>query len=184
MLNVLVDDIGFAVNKMRGTFDSSFDITFAQEGVPFYMHGHLVEIANRLMIKDSLLGPSKFAKYPLIALRQDFTEEARDGMWHYRLNILLVAGTKKNLNAEQRYEDGENFKKVLYPLYDRFIYWLARSGKFSWKGNMNFPPHIKIDRPFWGLEVKNGNASYIFNDALDAIEIMDLKISQRIKNCK
>lgn len=183
MLNVLVDDMAFVVNKMRGTFDSSFDPTFAQEGVPYYMHGHLVEIANRLIIKDKS-AESKFAKYPLIALRQDFTEEAKDGMWHYRLNILLVAFTKQNLNAEQRYEENNNFKKVLYPLYDRFIYWLAHSGKFSWKGNMNFPPHLKIDRPFWGLEVKNGNVSYIFNDALDAIEIMDLKISQRIKNCK
>lgn len=146
--------------------------------LPYYMFGHRLEISNRLLEKnqDKVF---KYKKYPLIALRMDFPERVYEGLWHFDLNIAILAFTDKNYNAEERYENV--FKPILYPLYRTFLEKIKHSGLFMWPGDQSVAPHTKIDRPYWGIEEKEKNSKYIFNDPLDAIEIVNLRINQIFK---
>jgi hypothetical protein len=182
---VITDNIGAVVAKMR---DNSWDAIFGQafNGLaPFYMFGHRLEIANRLkeMELDKVY---KYQKYPLIALRIDvpegYTADSK-GYVSYSLNIAILAFTKDNIYSDQRMT--EVFKPKLHPLYERFLTELKNSGLFQWDGFPNErPPHTKIDRPFWGTAYsppKEGTEKYIFEDPLDAVELVDLKIRSKIK---
>lgn len=143
----------------------------------FYLFGHRLEIANRLLEKDK---DSHFMhrKYPLLALRQDFEERISNGVISYNLNLAIIEYTDKNYTAEDRYK--HVFKPVLYPLYSSFINALRQSG-FMWNGWQNAPPHTKIDRPFWGVAQGDKNVKNIFSDPIDAVEIVDLRIN--LINC-
>jgi hypothetical protein len=68
-------------------------------------------------------------------------------------------------------------------MYALFMECLRTSGMFTWTGDLLTPPHTKIDRPYWGVSQGEGNAANIFSDPLDAIEIVNLKLSQNTKKC-
>lgn len=169
-MNHIADEIGKVVAYIR------------EQGspVPHYIYGHRVEIAKRLSGKNKVN-----EKYPLIALRLDIPEKFYGGVYHYKLNILIVDFTKTHYNAEQRYES--IIKPILTPIFIKFMDALSDVGGFSWKSDeqagSNWPPHIKVDRPYWGITEKEGNVRNIFTDPLDAIEIIDLEINQRLKTC-
>lgn len=169
-MNFIVDDIGTVVESMRTV----------TEGPPYYIYGHRQEIANRLLEMDNDK-VYKFKKYPLIALRMDIPEEKNNGVINYRLNIAIMMFTQIDINAEDRYNI--NFRTVLYPLYEQFLTALRNSGLFMWAVNQDFPPHTKFDRPYWGTPASEKNVRNIFNDPLDAIELIDLRISQEINKC-
>lgn len=181
-MNFVVDDIGKVVQSMRngGSFDKYFDDTFVGSGTPYYMFGHKQEISNRLLAMSNDPG-KKAKKYPMVALRLDFTEDVSQAMWRSTLNIIIVAYTKPNYNAEERYANV--FKPVLYPLYESFLKQLNFSGLFSWDQKLEeiYPPHTKVDRPYWGTPSPEANIANIFNDPLDAVEILNLKLNQRLK---
>lgn len=174
MSNFIVDDIGSVVAAMRpfGTVNPTL--------TPYYMYGHRLEIAARLSEKDKD-SVYKYQKYPLVALRLDTPEVEHDGVIDYNLNIVIVEFTKKNYNAEERYVNV--IKPILYPLYNLFIKKLIESGLFMWGPGLKTPPHTKIDRPYWGTAGPEGNIKSIFNDELDGIELMNLKISREINKC-
>jgi len=190
MNQYIVDDIGAVVQRMRGLNQSSYGTDMAtylsnnkvsasnQLLAPFYMYGHRLEISNRLTaaVNDSV---RKYQKYPLIALKLDIPEPYVDGIAELNLNIALLAYTDKKWSAEQRMVNV--FKPVLYPMYYRFLDELCKSGRFFWEGKV--PAHTKIDRPYWGIESAEANTKYIFDDPLDAIEIVDLKIKKNFKYC-
>lgn len=183
-MNLVVDDIGLVVAAMRESveLESLFDIlpTGADPTkIPFYDYGHRLEIAQKLLSKKE--GKVfTYSKYPLIALRLDIPEEVSSGFIHYTLNLGIYAFTNKNYTTQQRYE--HVFKPILYPLYDSFFQKLYESGLFSWDiKDLERPPHIKIDRPFWGTPSEEKNEANIFNDPLDAIEIINLKINSKLK---
>jgi len=176
-----VDDIGNVVAGMRN--DKELKQLFGNPlagMAPFYLFGHRLDIANRLLIKDNDT-VYKYQKYPLIALIMDFPETVGDGMAHYNLHVVILDATDPNYTIEDRYT--KVFKPILYPLYYKFLEYLRRVGKFTWIQDQQYPPHTKIDRPFWGTVYDQGNSAYIFNDRLDAIELSDLKISKTIKLC-
>ncbi|GIV35399.1 MAG: hypothetical protein KatS3mg031_2934 [Chitinophagales bacterium] len=162
----LVEKFEQVVARMRGS-----------NQFPYYMYGHRLEIANRLLEKDQDK-VQKYQKYPLVALRQDFEEQHSNGIVTYVLNLAILEYTDKNYTAEQRYENV--FKPILYPLYEGLIIAMRQSG-FFWPGFMGIPPHTKIDRPYWGVQFSEKNARNIFNDPLDAIEIVNLKVN--LKSC-
>lgn len=176
-MNYIVDDIGLVVQAMRTGVDQP----------PFYMYGHRAEISARLteMDKDAV---HKYNKYPLVALRMDIPELVKDGVYYYNLNIAILASTSPTDNAAERME--KVFKPILYPLYNRFFEKLRIAGLFMWPGNLLFPEHVKIDRPFWGTGYtegsagsKSGSTEQLFNDPLDAIEIVNLKINKEFNPC-
>lgn len=169
-MNFIVDDIGEVVARLRTV----------EGGAPYYMYGHRLEIANRLKAKDGLVGV-KDEKYPLIALRLDTEEGIGEGFPKQDLNIIIATLTKKQYNAEQRYENV--FKPILQPLYLSFIQALRESGLFIWPNLQDFPTHTKIDRPYWGTANAEENVKNLFDDPIDAIEIIGLKINSLDKTC-
>jgi hypothetical protein len=193
MMPVVTDDIGTVISRMRPigisygtgmveymarianpavTFDHTFDYTFQNANMllmPFYMYGHPLEIANRLLDKDKDR-VYKYQKYPLIALKMDFEEPIKNGVKSLSLNLAILNFTDKKWNAEERMAN--IFKPVLYPIYERFMTELQNSGLFFWPGNQDYPEHTKIDRPYWGTANQQGNVKNIFNDPIDAIEII------------
>lgn len=181
-MNYLRDEIAAVVEKMRVgfTFDSSFDETFRGQ-LPAFMYGHRLEINNRLKEKDKK-GSMKYRKYPLIALRMDYEEEISGGLIKAvpGLNIAIIHLTDQNYSADQR--DAKVFKPILFPLYERFIQALKKHGKFSWEGYQGFPPHTKIDRPYYGTDTEEQNIKNFFSDPTDAIEMVNLQIGLRL-NC-
>jgi len=184
--NYIVDDIGKIVAMVREnwiTMDSTLitmdsDVITVDGGkAPYYMYGHTIEVANRLLTKNK-----KFQKYPLVILVMDTPEEKDNGIVKFNLNIGLVAHTKPDYITDKRYE--QVFKPILYPLYEKFMQAIKDSGLFFWEGDQSQPPHTKIDRPYWGTggqgnqTAQKKNEKYIFNDELDCIEIVNLRINQ------
>jgi hypothetical protein len=142
--------------------------------IPFFLPGHPLEIENRLVTKGT--DPiNKWKKYPLVVLRMDIDENYRGDMVDYTLNIAILNETQEDLNAQQRI--AQVFKPILHPLYEAFMEAIKDSGNFVWAGNQARPLHRKVDRPFWGNSAKNGNVDNIFSDPLDAVEIIDLRLS-------
>lgn len=145
---------------------------------PYYLFGHRIDIANRLLDKDQD-NVFKYQKYPLIALRLPLTQEVmNDDVNCAVVNIAIMECTEKNYTSEERYDNV--IKPVLSPIYERFLLAIENSPYISLVGT---PQHKRIDRLFWGTEQKEGNVKYIFNDPLDAIELIDLKLNIIEKNC-
>jgi hypothetical protein len=164
-MRYITDDIGTVVAAMRTVADAD----------PYYFFGHRLSIANILLNKN--IGHQ--LKYPMVALRLDTPEDIVEGFQHYNLNIVIATQTKKDIRESERLTT--YFKPILYPLYESFMRELKKSGLFSWEGNQKYPPHTKTDRYFFGTTGAEANEKYIFSDALDAIEITNLKINSTNK---
>lgn len=164
------------------TFSSSAPI-FDGEFInlkPYSMYGHKLEIANRLRDKDQD-SVYKYQKYPLIALSMPFSEDVQKDTVHgLKLNIAIVDNTSVRYLSEERYENV--IKPILEPLYNDFLEAVTRSGLFLFQGIV--PEHTRIDRLFYGTDGEQPtNSEYIFDDALDAIEIINLKVKLLKNNC-
>jgi len=166
---VVVDIIAGIVAKTATALDRNI----------LYLHGHPREITSRLteMTKDEVISANK---YPLIALFQDFEEPRKGDFIKLRINMIIATLTNRNYKSPERYS--LNFKPLLYPIYDRFIYDLSRS-EFIQESNEKEIEVIKIDRLFWGRNGLYGSESNIFNDFIDCIELKDLRLSVKLKNC-
>jgi hypothetical protein len=149
------------------------------EEKPYSDFGHRLEIANTLTEKEGT--QYKYNRYPLLALRLDIPEIIEDGMQKVKLNIAIITFTNENYKARDRY--AKVLVPILYPLYESFMVQLRRSGIFTWEGYRDYPTHEVIDRPYWGIADTEGNVKNIFQDPIDAIEIIDLKINKRLTKC-
>lgn len=146
-----------------------------------YLHGHPIEIIETLGQKDKS-ATLRFQKYPLVALFQDFSEDhgtiGLDST--VSLNIIIARATKPAYKADERYT--ENFKPVLYPIYQELLQQIVYSKAFLKYGATTLP-HTKIDRLYWGREGLYKNDGNVFNDFLDCIEIKNLQLKLNLKNC-
>jgi hypothetical protein len=148
---------------------------------PYYIHGHPIEITNRLNRKNS--GVYQYQKYPLIALLQDFEETADQNVDFYATaspDIAIVNFTEKNINADDRYD--LNFRNVLYPLYYQLLHEIYDNGAF----NIRSPKlivHSKTDRPYYGESGENGNTANKKADPLDAIVINSIELQMIDTRC-
>lgn len=147
--------------------------------LPYFMYGHRLEIASILTQMEG--NQLKYKRYPLVALRLDIVEQVENDLLKINLNLAIMTLTQENYNAAQRYANV--IVPVLYPLFERLMTAIKQSGIYFWPGLSKYPPHTKIDRPYWGTQFKEGNQANIFNDPIDAIEILDLKINKRINKC-
>ena len=176
----IVDQISEVVASMRNL--SAKDA--AKFGVdqslvsPFYFYGSPVEMNRQMIEMDK--GSTRGKVYPAVALRLPIDEDVKNGLVNYKLNIAILAQTKMQYNAPNRYEFV--MKPILYPLYLLLISRLKRYG-FTWDGDMEYPPHTKRDMLHHGVEATQGNVAYIFNQPLDAIELINLRLNNKIKHC-
>lgn len=180
-MNILVDEIGAIVTSMQNLSISDakkFGIDGGLES-PFYTYGTRVEI-NRYLTRLDQDMVLKYKKYPLIALRLDTSEVMNNGVFNYDLNIAIFTLTDKNYTAQDRYT--KVIKPILIPLYTLFLD-RVKASSFFWPGKQAYPPHTKVDRPYWGIEGAEGSTATVFKDPLDAIEILNLKINQKVKTC-
>lgn len=171
-MNYVVDDIGSVIAAMRTVID----------GAPFFEPGPSLEVTRQLLIKN--LNPDKQnSKYPLFILAMPFDEDNKGKALRLNLNIAIVAFTDYNYSMADRYQNV--FKPTLYPLYELFFAELRKSGKFMWPGIGGKPNHIKRDLPLWGTTFSKDRTvdenKSMFEDPLDAIEILNLEINQTIK---
>lgn len=169
-LGSIIDDLELVVSELRETPD----------GPPYFIPGHPAELMQRLANKTK----AAKQKYPLIYLKLDFPEPPNvGGMQAFDLNLGIMYYTKERYTTEQRRT--LVFNPILVPLYNKFLLGIRNANKFSWAGNLDqeYPPHTPILRPFWGTQVGGNNVKKIVSDPLDCIEIVNLKINKRIKNC-
>jgi hypothetical protein len=151
------------------------------DGAPYFEFGHRQEIAKALDVK-TMDAVFKYQKFPLIALRLDIPEICESsGMIEYALNLAIISKTERNYNARQRKE--HVFDPILEPLYKRFIEALRKSRLFFWEGMQQSPSHTKINRYFWGTPSSEKNERNIFNDPIDAIELVNLRLKQLKSEC-
>ena len=173
--------IGSLEGKIKNVSSSQFDIdgdatseVSWKAQSPYFIDGHLLDVADQLLQKDGSVAPVKFKKYPLIVLEQDFTMDKLDGPYaKASLNFVIVNSTKAEYTTEQRREF--NFTPILDPLYSEFIEALS-----NYLGIDVISENWDITRRYyWGSQLVDKN---IFNDRLDAIEIENLKI-ETVINC-
>jgi len=173
----IIQDIETVVASLR---DPIIDPLAKGAGSPYFEYGHRHEIAMGLDIKN-LDNKYKYQKFPLIALRLDIPEiKTGGGITEYSLNLAIVESTQKQYNARQR--KANVFDPILEPLYVRFMEALKTSGLFFWQGQQYEPPHTKINRYFWGTPGPEKNEKNIFNEPIDAIEIINLRL-KKLPNC-
>ena len=174
MINI-VEEIGDVVTKMQAQTDKPWNAT-ANASNPYYDYGKWLTITNKLLEKDNDK-VFKYQKYPLIALRVPAECRVVNNLYTFTLNIAILDFTDKDYTEQERQENV--FKPILYPLYEAFLKQLKGQGFSYGPSNLQRPEHTVIDRYFWGSDAEQANR---FNDPLDAIEIIDLKISKQ-KNC-
>ena len=147
-----------------------------------YEHGHPLEIIETL----GQLGAapsSKFNRYPIVALFQDFPEDVSDVPGIDReitVQMIIARGTTPTLKASARYD--KNFRPVLYPVYFELLKQISKSPAFTVKSETQIK-HRKFDRLFWGRDGLYGNSKNVFNDWLDCIELKELKLKVNPKFC-
>lgn len=178
----VTDDIGQVVQYMRsGIYSAYSESTFTTlNGAPHYLFGHVKEI-NGILSRKNKDSIKKDQKYPLIAMKWETSEQVRGDMRDMKLNLIIADYTDRNYMALDRMN--QVFKPILYPLYYQFLNAITNSGIFTWEGDELYPPHTMIPRPYYGTQTNLDNKKNIFDDPIDAIEIIDLQVSRVDTRC-
>lgn len=141
-----------------------------------YLWGHPIEIIETLrqMSRDKSTEEDKF---PLIALFTDYTETrgtdpSIDSV--VRLHFIIATLTRPDYTAVERATN--NFKPVLYPLYDQFLKSVIASGYYKNSSWQNIQ-HTKTDRFFWGRNGLYLNTGNVFDDYIDCIELDNMELT-------
>lgn len=183
-VNLLTEGEVVVVGPLEGKIKNVSGAEFQIEGdatgqttwkaqAPYFEDGHLLDVANRLAVKDASVAPEKHKKYPLIVLEQDIDMNKFNGpIAQAPLNFAIVNPTDDpEYNTKQRREF--NFTPTLDPLYDEFMTALD-----SFLGVTILSENWDVARRYyWGSKFVDAN---IFNDHLDAIEINNLEIETTI----
>lgn len=149
-----------------------------------YEYGRSIQIITILQNKNNgISAQTKGNKYPLVALFQDFPET------HNTFYSVTVKFPKISIAAlcqqtdlpAKRYDN--NFKPLLYPIYEQFFIQLAKNKNVVGTGDPDAFPHIKWDRP--GTQPATDDKKANFNDFVDAIEIQNLEVTfKKVTHCK
>lgn len=160
----VVQEIGQVVTKTAAKLNKTI----------YYMYGHPIEIQNNL-VELTRSPKSKDKKFPLVILFTDIKIQRNKPSGFYgsaKLQMVVANITKPEYKAPERLAN--NFKTVLHPIKDEFIKQLQLHKQFSFDGEVLFDD---IDRYYWG---KSANT---FNDYLDCIELQDIEVIIKNKNC-
>lgn len=169
----IIGDIVARVSENLITQLSALDNTIKNVN---YLYGPPKQIIKTL---QGWNGTSKGAfKYPIVALFQPFEESKATSPGLDAIdNIRIIIGRQSQPEwlTDKRYE--VNFIPVLYPIYDELMRQLYLDPRISsLAGQIK---HSKTDFPYWD----NGQDKNPFGDWLDVIEIKNLKLNIRSKNC-
>jgi hypothetical protein len=181
-MNSITRDIGIVVANLRPkwiTADNTFitadntHITADGGKAPYYAKGSVTSINNALKLTNKMTN-----KYPLIMLRLPTSEEKSDGVVKYNLNIAIVNYTEARYTEDER--DSKVFDPILWPLYRLFMQELSECGLFMWPDAQDEPVHTVVKKYFWGTQQGEKTVKNTFDDPLDALEIIGLKLNQTI----
>jgi hypothetical protein len=114
----------------------------------------------------------KREQFPALILVQEFEEgvDVKAGTREANLRVLILTDSKKEYVAAERYT--YTIKPILYPLEELFLKCLGRSVEVGGYG----VDYTRIDHVRWGAEAGDGTASNVFNDFIDAVELLNLKV--------
>lgn len=143
---------------------------------PYFMDGHIAEIAKRLTEKDkSNSNTLAYTKYPLIVLFQDFDyNKNKIDNTDVSVNIAIVNGTNKEYITVQRRDN--NFTPILDPIYNELIGALRDTLAFRITDG-DFTVSRKY---YWGSSLSDSHPA---DDPLDAISIENLNLELTTPNC-
>lgn len=140
-----------------------------------YQFGPPLEIYQTLA---QMSAANQASKYPLVALYQPFGE-SKGGPTGIDsktpLRIIIARWSDPNDKSTARYD--KNFRPILYPVYAEFLYQLSVSNAIAtttWEKIV----HKKQDWPYWDNDGKNPLVDFV-----DIIEISNLELNFRYKNC-
>ncbi len=150
---------------------------------PYYDHGHLEEMTQKLKEKDAS-DTYRYQKYPLIVLIEDIPESITTDLpesvySEVNCNVLIFNFSQREWDAPERYS--ENIEPVLMPLYVDFMNQIVDSNLFDIDLD-EVIPHNPIKRLAWGKESLYGNDGDITDDHIDAIDIENMVLRMKY-NC-
>lgn len=141
-----------------------------------YLYGPPLEII-KILTQWTASDTFEPKKYPLVALFQPFDEQ-NGPIGFASINDIrfIIAGlTTTDGYTSDRYAN--MIKPILYPIYDELMNQLYyNSNVDSVKGQI---AHTKRDWPFWD----DGKQANPFNDKLDVLEIINMKLNIILKTC-
>ena len=145
-----------------------------------FMYGTITELISDL---HSMSGTPESAreKYPLVWMPMDVTEKYTDNDFVYEvtLRLIICSATDSNYTTAERYI--QNFTPTLQPIYEELLAQLALNSDLYVESDTQIP-HSKTDRVHWGktaLISSDGQGI----DFVDAIEIENLTLKVKFKNC-
>lgn len=149
---------------------------------PYFLYGHILEIANVLAEKSDKPLAYKYQNYPVIMLPLDIQSSYKQGETTFNNVRLIIANRALPENkASDRLTD--NFIPVLYPIYEALITKLSRSPLFDNRMSRPFITHKKYDRLFWGTQLNSNSTNNVLRDYLDAVEVTELNLIVKNQNC-
>ena len=121
-------------------------------------------------------------KLPMIALFCPFNEQRNSPDYYSKakVRILIAHSTSRDWNNEQRLET--SFKKVLRPIYNRFIEALKEDGRFDF-GYDEHVNHEYSENYSYGRYGAYTEAGEEVSEPIDAINITNLELKVKLPNC-
>lgn len=177
--DIFVDVFEEIVDAVRAEYDPTNDLE------PYYMPGHPREIANRLNLKDRD-SVEKFQKWPLIYLLTDIKQshgEFKNVLYELdSITVYIINPTNKNYTTPERIENV--FKPILYPIYNILLDKINESRAIA-KNSVDIN-HDHYDRYGWGNETVYGSEGLIFNQYLDAMELVfnNMQVYKEVNQCQ
>lgn len=143
-----------------------------------FEYGHYNDIQSRLQqysMEHKMI-------YPLFCLFEDFGiargSEGLDGT--PKLTAIILWPSKPEYTREQR--EAKSFVPVLYPCYKEILKQIKYSGQFN-VYDESMIKHTHINRAHWGDPALYNVEGYLFNAALDGLELSDLILETYLQNC-
>lgn len=187
----IIEDIGMVIQAMRdisanpknpaqwvnGAFTNPYDSASLVK--PFFFNGRKKEIVNKVADLGKL---NSVKTFPMIALNGDYQYTRRGNLVDYKLNLLIAVYTTAELSTEER--EDKNYVPFLYPTYESFLFCFSRVGLFQWDTTVDevIPPHQPINRYYYGTNNSDGNIKNMFDEPVDAIELVNFEFSRDLNN--
>jgi hypothetical protein len=143
---------------------------------PYFMDGHVEEVAERLSEKDkSNNNVIMYTKYPLVILIQNIKYRIHSVKSNEaNVAFLIVNGTNAGYITVTRREN--NFNPIIDPIYNELIGALKNSSTFRIDNE-----YFGVSREFyWGSEFADKNP---LNDRLDSISVENLNLILTTPKC-